>query len=140
MRTRGFGLSPWTPTSGVFPIRSRIDSSFTRVVSGGSAPGDRGEDRDDVAVADLRVELVEVADVVVVHVDVHELVERAVTVDQLPLKARVRRHQLLEDVADGRAAGLDRGGTVRSGTEQRGKSDFDGHELSLSAARKGPAG
>src|SRR5262245_2696334 len=140
MRTPGFGLKPCTPTIGVFPIRSRTDSSFTGAgrARWGSAPGDRGEDRDDVAVGDLGVELVEVPDVVVVDVDVHELVQRTVAVDQLALEARVRRHQLLEHLADGRAVGLDRGGAVRRGAEQGGKTYFDGHGLSLSGARKGP--
>ena len=58
-------------------MRSRIDSHASRACAAASAAGDGGEDRDDVAVGDLGVELVEVPDVVVVHVDVDELVQAA---------------------------------------------------------------
>ena len=80
MRTAGLGLSACTPTNGVFPISSRTDSIFTvALASWARSPSRRRprEDRDDVAIGELRVELVEVPDVVVVHVDVDELVQRA---------------------------------------------------------------
>ena len=53
------------------------------------AAGDRGEDREHVAVGELGVEAVEVADVVVVLVDVHELVQAARVVEQVVAQARV---------------------------------------------------
>src|SRR6478672_867374 len=65
IRTRGFGESSWMPTIGVLPMRPRT-SSYRMVPRAASAPGDRREDRDRVAVGDLGVELVEVPDVVVV--------------------------------------------------------------------------
>ena len=53
------------------------------------AAGDRGEDREHVAVGDLGVEAVEVTDVVVVLVDVHELVQAAGVVEQVAAQAGV---------------------------------------------------
>ena len=71
---RASGDSWCTPTSGVLPISPRMLSCFgTR----SRAARDRGEDREHVAVGELGVEAVEVADVVVVLVDVHELVQPA---------------------------------------------------------------
>ena len=71
--TRGLGLNSLTLTIGVFPMRSRTLSY--RVTS---APGDGGHKRERVAVADLRVELSQVADVIVVEKDVEVTVEAAV--------------------------------------------------------------
>src|SRR6478735_12830249 len=93
--TSGLGDSACTPTSGVSPMTPRMFSWRTsepfRVTDRavGSASRHRGQDRDDVAVGHLGVELLEVADVVVVHVHVHELVQAAGVVDQLALEARV---------------------------------------------------
>src|SRR5258705_178759 len=114
MRTAGFGLSACTPTNGVFPISSRIDSIFTVALAsrGVLAPGDGGKDRDDVALGDLRVELVQVPDVVVVQVDVDELVQRTRIVDELALEPGIRPDELREHVAHRRAVRLYRRGTV----------------------------
>ena len=61
--------------------RSAIAGDLTR-------SGDGGEDRHHVAVGELGVELLEVADVVVVLVDVDELVQPAGLVEQVGLAAR----------------------------------------------------
>src|SRR5437870_2520449 len=79
--TFGFGDSACTPTSGVLPIRPRTSSYFATARS--RAPRDRGEDREDVAVGKLGVEPLEVADVVVVLVDVDELVQPALIVEEV---------------------------------------------------------
>src|SRR5918996_1447023 len=89
MRTAGFGDSAWTPTSGVLPMRSRIDSYRAKGAALYLSAGDRGEDRDHVAVGQLGVELVEVPDVVVV----------AGLVDELLGHARVAARELGEHLA-----------------------------------------
>ena len=81
MRTSGFGLSAWMPTSGVLPMRSRTLSCFTGAA--GQPPATAGRIDTTSRVCDRRVELLEVADVVVVDVDVDELVQRAGVVDEL---------------------------------------------------------
>src|SRR5690242_13165403 len=94
------------PTSGVLPISPRIDSSFTRRLreyARCSAAGDGGKDRDLVAVGDRRVEELEVSDVVVVAVDVHELVEPAVVSDQVLGQPRITSDELVEHLTDRRA-------------------------------------
>src|SRR6478609_10658351 len=72
--TPGLGDSWCTPTSGVLPISPRTLSCFGTC---SSAARDRGEDGQHVAVLQIGVEATEVADVVVVLVDVHELVQAA---------------------------------------------------------------
>src|SRR5215210_7933258 len=94
MRTAGLGDSAWIPTRGVLPIASRIDS--WRPTRRPLPAGDRGEDRDHVAVGQLRVELLEVPDVVVVAVHVDELTERAGLVDELLRDARVALREVGE--------------------------------------------
>src|SRR3954449_9044821 len=101
MRTSGFGLSAWMPTRGVSPMRSRTLSCFTGC--GRSAAGDRGQDRHDVALGDRRGELLEVADVVVVHVHVDELVQRAGVIDELAREPGVRGREIGEQLTDRRA-------------------------------------
>src|SRR5439155_20971213 len=72
--TPDLGDSWCTPISGVSPISPRTESNFgTR----SRAARDGGEDRQHVAVLHRGVEPVEVADVVVVLVDIHELVQPA---------------------------------------------------------------
>src|SRR5262245_61562962 len=88
IRTSGFGDSRCTPTSGVSPMRPRTSSYLTGSTRSRAA-GDRGQDREHVAVGHLRVETLEVADVVVVLVDVDELVEAAAVVQKVAPQARV---------------------------------------------------
>src|ERR687892_1633469 len=99
MRTAGFGDSAWTPTSGVLPMRSRIDSYRAKGAALYLSAGDRGEDRDHVAVGQLGVELVEVPDVVVVAVHVDEPAQRPGLVDELLGHARVAARELGENPA-----------------------------------------
>src|SRR5215218_5544575 len=130
MRTAGFGDSAWTPTRGVLPIRSRIDSY--RATGGARlSPGDGGEDGDDVAVGHLGLELVEVPDVVVVAVHVDELVDAARLVDELVGQTRVASRQIGEHVAHGGAGGGDRGGPVGVRPQERGQANLDGHGTSV---------
>src|SRR5262249_41858038 len=78
--TCGLGDSWCTPTSGVLPIRPRTESCFGTC---SDAARDGGDDRHDVAVGERGVETVQVTDVVVVLVDVHELVQPARRVEQV---------------------------------------------------------
>src|SRR5918995_3832313 len=110
MRMAGSGESAWTPTRGVLPTTSRIDSY--RAMGPALSPGDRGEDGDDVAVGHLGVEPVEVPDVVVVAIHVDELVDAPRLVDQLVRQTRVASGDIGEHVADGGAGGRHRGGPV----------------------------
>src|SRR5436305_4453383 len=89
MRTAGFGLSRLTSTSGVSPISSAMSPKYAI-----STAGDRGQDRDLVVVANLRVQLVEVPHVVVVHVYVDELVKGAVLGDDPPRQTRELAHEV----------------------------------------------
>src|SRR6266508_1625971 len=130
MRTAGFGESAWMPTSGVLPMRSRIDSY--RATGGARlSPGDGGEDGDDVAVGHLGLELVEVPDVVVVAVHVDELVDAARLVDQLVGKTRVASSQIGEHVAHGGAGGGHRRGPVGMRPQEGGETNLDRHGTSV---------
>src|SRR3954452_12372707 len=122
-RTLGFGLSWLTSTSGVLPIRSRTLPYCTSSLPA----GDGGEDRDLVAVGDLGVELVEVAHVLVVDVDVHELVQRPVGVAHLLGQPRELQHQVVEHLADGGAVRLHRGLAAGILAHHRWDPDLDGH-------------
>src|SRR2546427_8174436 len=99
-RTRGLGLSGLTSTSGVLPMRSRTERCTATASPGVLPAGDGGKDRHDVGVGHLGVELVEVADVVVVHVHVHELVQTAVVVPELAAEPREAGDEVVEDLAD----------------------------------------
>src|SRR5215472_10606956 len=82
MRASGFGLSALMSTSGVLPIRSSTEENIAMTRRGRrpvpSAAGHGGQDGHLGPVLDRRVEALEVAHVVVVDVDVHELVQGAV--------------------------------------------------------------
>src|SRR6516165_1386327 len=106
-RAEGLGLSALTSTSGVLPMRSRIDgyrvtasSEQRNSGSGPSTAGDGGQDRHLGAVWHRRVQALEVAHVVVVDVNVHELVQRTLVREHLARHARVLGHQLAKDLAD----------------------------------------
>jgi len=66
-----------------------------------AAPGDGRQDRHLGAVLDRRVQALEIAHVVVVDVDVHELVQGTLVRDHLARHARVLGHELGEHLADG---------------------------------------
>ena len=83
--TLGLGESALTSTIG----RVADEIEYRRVARHyAGSPGDRGQQRDLVAVRHGRVDATEVAHVVVVHVDVQESVQRAVVVEQLALDGR----------------------------------------------------
>src|SRR5581483_3858072 len=89
--TPAFGASRVSSTSGVSPIRSRtLGASLL-------ATRHRGEQDHRRALADGRLELVERADVLAVDVDVRVL--------ELPLEAGEAGGEVVEELADGRAAG-----------------------------------
>src|SRR5439155_2709310 len=92
-----------------------------------SAAGDSGEDREDVAVGQLGVEAVEVTDVVVFFVDVHELVQPAGVVEQVAAQSGVLLDQLGEHLTDCRALDRHRGLAIGLGTQQVWELDLDGH-------------
>src|SRR5947209_10681354 len=125
MRTFGFGLSADTSTIGVLPMSSVIDE-----YTGMSAAGDRGEDRHLVALLDGRVELPEVPDVLVVQVHVHELVHATVGRLQVGGGARELTHDVVDDLADGGALGLDLRLPAGVAAHDGGESDGDGHGTS----------
>ena len=70
---------------------------------------------------------VEVADVVVVLVDVDELVQPAAVVEQVAAQARVPLDQRAEHLADGRAVDADGRLAVGVGTQDGRKLHLDGH-------------
>src|SRR5262249_19524457 len=90
-------------------------------------PRDRGEDREDVAVGELGVEPLEVADVVVVLVDVDELVQAALVVEEVLAQAGILLDEGTEDVADGRAVDTDRRLAVGLGSQNSGELHLDRH-------------
>src|SRR5712692_6881840 len=92
-----------------------------------SASRDRGKDRDDVAVGDFGVELLEIADVVVVAVHVDELVEPTLVVDELARQPGIAGGELGEDITDGGAVGPHRSSALRVRAQQRGQANLDGH-------------
>src|SRR3954454_12666208 len=130
IRTFGLGLIPLTSTSGVLPIRPRAESYRATSVAG-SAAGDGREDRDGLAAGELGVELVEEADVVVVDVDVHELVEVAVLGHDLSLQLRELEDEVLEHLTDRLAVGLDRGLARGVLPQDGGQADVDRHGRAL---------
>src|SRR5580698_5478767 len=110
MRARGLGLNALMSTSGVLPIRSSteaygapepapipvcvdIDERASAPLPA-SAAGHGGKDGHLRTVGDRRVEALQVADVVVVDVDVHELVEGTVALEDLVGHAGVLGDQL----------------------------------------------
>src|SRR6266851_6166511 len=117
-RASGLGDSELTSTSGVLPIspRTLVKAAIRGRPSGagrlvGCASRHGREDGDQVAVLDLGVELVEVADVVVVLVHVDELVQRPVLGHDVAGHRRELADPVLEHLADGRAVGVDRRST-----------------------------
>src|SRR5690242_13961002 len=106
-----------------------IDSwslSWGEVVEGGaggagarrSAAGDGRDDFDDVGRADRGVQVVEVADVLVVHVDVDVLLELAAAVEDPLVELGVAGTEVAQDLAHGRALRLDAGLAVGVGSER----------------------
>src|SRR5689334_8921713 len=80
------------------------------------ASGDRGDDRDLVAVGDLRIETAEVADVIGADVDADERLHVAV-LQQLRGDAGVLLVELADRVAHGARADLDIGRATREGAQ-----------------------
>src|SRR5688500_10412404 len=95
------GDSRGSPTSGVSPSASSNESYLAM----NSAAGDSGQDRDRVAVGHLRLEATGEPDVLVVDVHVDEPVQGAF-LDQAGLQATVASLEVVDDLGDGRAAGL----------------------------------
>src|SRR5215204_1691911 len=128
-RTPGRGDSRGSPTRGVLPMAS-ARSSWRTLTS-----GDRGQDRDHVAVGQLGVEGAEEADVLVVDVDVDEAMQGAVLGEQGAGDPRVAPVEVAEQVADGVAIGGD--GLLAAGVlaQDRRDTDFNGHQGLLKAAR-----
>src|SRR6266545_262765 len=91
-------------------------------------PGDRRQDGDHVAVVELGVERAEEADVLVVDVDVHEAVQRALLGEELGGDARVAPLEIADQVADGPTLGADALGAIRVFAQDRRDTHFDSHQ------------
>src|SRR4051812_35347687 len=91
-----------------------------------SPPRDGGGDADLVLLADGGVQIVEVADVLVIHVDVDETAELTAIENAFP-EGGVRRTDVAENLADGRALGVDAVVPPGVGAE-RGRDANDGHD------------
>src|SRR6266568_1977587 len=136
--TLGFGDRRGMPTSGVLPMASRMSfarmrGDYPRTVTTDpgtycSAPGDGGEDRHGVAVLDVRLQRPEVADVLVVHVDVDEPVQAAVGRQNVPCDPGVARLQVVEDLAERRPFPLHGGLAARELSQDRRQLHSDSHQ------------
>src|SRR5947208_10430386 len=115
---RPAGESLRSSTSGVLPIRSRSELPTT---------GHRREQDDRRRLAHRRVEAVARAHVLAVDVDVDERPDLALAVDALA-ERRDAHAEVLEELADGRAGGLDLARAARLGAEHRGDA-HDAHRL-----------
>src|SRR3954454_5470114 len=102
------------------------------------AARDRGEDREDVPVLEIGVEAVEVADVVVALVDVHELVQRARSVEQVVSEPGITLDERAEHGPDGCALDRDGALTVGLGAEHGGSFDLDRYPDRLQAELRSP--
>src|SRR3954451_15928256 len=99
-----------------------------------SPAGHGGEDHEDVAVADLGLEPLEDADVLVVEVHVDVAVEVAGLAEDLLLRGGVLGGQRVEDLADGRTVGRDLLLAARRGPEDR--RDLHGCHRSSEATQR----
>src|SRR6266699_1733649 len=95
MRTPGFGVRRGSSTSGVLPTSSRSELATT---------GHRRQENHRRALAHRRLEAVARAHVLAFDVDVHEARELAV-VEDARAESRKLRHQVVEQLAHGRALG-----------------------------------
>src|SRR5581483_200864 len=118
--TLAFGDSRVSSTSGVPPTRSRTLGA-SRLATRHRGQQDHGR-----ALAHRRLELVERADVLAVHVHVREL--------ELPLQAGEAGGQVVEQLADGRAAGGHLA-LAANGGAQRGRDPDPGHACALGPAQ-----
>src|SRR5581483_7939440 len=129
-RTPGFGDMRGMPTSGVFPIASRMSPYRIEPVSqgpsrqpgsaeapappaarrsGSGAAGDGRQDRDRVALLHGGLERAEVPHVLVVHVDVDEAVQAAVVRHDVLGDPGVPTLEVREQLAERAALGVDEG-------------------------------
>src|SRR5882757_9559464 len=100
-----------------------------------SAAGDRGEDRDGVAVLERRVEGAGEPDVLVIDVDVDETVQAALIGDEPALEARVAAVQVVNQGRERVALGVDGLGATGVGAQDGRDLDLDGHGLCSSWVR-----
>src|SRR3954468_420343 len=112
------GESLRSSTSGVLPIRSRSELATT---------GHRRKQDDGRRFADRRVEAVARADVLAVDVDVDERPDLALAVDAFAERGNPDA-EVLEQLADRRAGGLDLARAARLGAKHRGDA-HDAHRL-----------
>src|SRR5688572_26544816 len=91
------------------------------------APGNSRQDGDTVSVGQRRVETVEVPNVFVVDVDVHELAHAAVVAKELSAHARVVRLEGLNYRGDVSPVDLDGAFAVRVLPQDRGHLELNGH-------------
>lgn len=94
---------------------------------GGSAPGDRRDDRHRVTVGDIGGQTVAETDVVIGDVEVHEASQLTV-LEQLILESGMLRLERIEHRRHGAAFDLDLRRPAGQSTEGGGNTDGDGHE------------
>ena len=106
---------------------SSLKADATHVLGRRCAAGDRRDDADRVARRDRRLLFLQVADVLVVQVHVDEAPQLALVVIQVRLQAAVPARQVGEQLADGRAVGLDRILLIRVRSQRSWNQDFRRH-------------
>jgi hypothetical protein len=103
---------------------------------GSRSPRHRGNDADRVGRSDRRVFALQLTDVVVVDVDVHEAPERSLRGEQVLAKIRMRRRQRAQELADGGAFGRDDALLARERAQGSGNENANRHRLCLLASPK----
>lgn len=101
---------------------------------GSGAAGDGGHDRDLIVGLDRRVEAIDVTDVLVLDIDVDEAADLPV-IEELLTETGVLVDQRGEDLADGRAVGVDLAGAVGVLAQDGGNAN-GGHGVLCLAGRK----
>src|SRR3990170_3463149 len=117
----------WRWTSGVLPMASRMEfKGIARSLALTGPAGESGEDGEDVHFLQRRLKLPQEADVLIVEVDYDEAVELAIR-QQRALEPRIARIEVVEQLADVRAFGLDGALAADELLEATGQPDFHDH-------------
>src|SRR5579875_105748 len=121
-------------SSGVLPIRSStLSARWTGTFARSASAGDCRDDRDVVAILDLRVELLQKPDVFAVQVDVDEPAELALVIEQPLAHPRMALLEILDHGAHRYAAGRDLIDAGCEPAERSGHSNPDCHIVGLAS-------